>query len=152
MISDTTLTVLLPAFPLIAGLLGMLLAQGIKVLDQLRKHKRLIWRRLMAPGGMPSSHASLVTGLTASVGVQYGWLSMPFSICAVFSLVVLYDAAGVRYAAGRHATVLNHMLKTFDNEQHEELTESLGHTPFEIFIGILIGIASVWGLCQLGFQ
>ena len=142
---------LLPGFPLIAGLLGMLLAQGVKVLDQLRKHKRLIWRRLMAPGGMPSSHAALVTGLTAAVGVQYGFLSMPFSICMVFSLVILYDAAGVRYAAGKHATVLNHMLKTFDNEQHEELTESLGHTPFEIFIGILIGIGSVLFLCQVGF-
>lgn len=142
---------LLPAFPLIAGLLGMLLAQGIKVLDQLRKHRRLIWRRLMAPGGMPSSHAALVTGLSAAIGVQYGFLSMPFSICTVFSLVILYDAAGVRYAAGKHATVLNHMLKTFDNEQHEELTESLGHTPFEIFIGILIGIGSVWILCQVGF-
>ncbi len=142
---------LLPGFPLIAGLLGMLLAQGIKVLDQLRKHKRLIWRRLMAPGGMPSSHASLVTGLSMAIGVQYGFLSMPFSICMVFSLVILYDAAGVRYAAGKHATVLNHILKTVDNEQHEELTESLGHTPFEIFIGILIGIGSVLILCQVGF-
>lgn len=145
------ITKLLPAFPLLAGLLGMLIAQGIKILDQLRKHKRLIWRRLMAPGGMPSSHAALVTGLSAAVGYQYGWLSMPFSICAVFSLVVLYDAAGVRYAAGKHATVLNHMLKTFDNEKHEELTESLGHTPFEIFIGICIGIASVLLLHYLGF-
>jgi acid phosphatase family membrane protein YuiD len=151
MISDTLLDLLLPALPLIAGLLGMLLAQGIKILDQLRKRKRLIWRRLMAPGGMPSSHAALVTGLSVTIGLQYGWLSMPFSICAVFSLVILYDAAGVRYAAGKHATVLNHMLKTFDNEQHEELTESLGHTPFEILIGIIIGIMSVCLLVLLGF-
>lgn len=134
------------AFPLFTGLTGMVLAQGVKIGDQLRKHRRLIFRRLMAPGGMPSSHAALVSGLTAGTIMQYGVFSLPASICIAFSLIVLYDAAGVRYAAGKHATALNHMLKTFDNEKHEELTESLGHTPFEIFVGICIGIAGTWVL------
>ena len=97
----------------------------------------------MGAGGMPSSHSAVVTSLTTTIAVEYGFDSPLFAISMILSLIVMYDAAGVRRAAGKQARILNQMInsKNMPNEvRQEKLIELLGHTPFEVFIGALVGI------------
>src|SRR5256884_1436207 len=95
-------------------------------------------------GGMPSSHAAIVMGLTAAVGRVQGVGSAPFAIALIFSFVVMYDAAGVRRAAGRQAAVLNRLVEDLVHMrgmQEQELPELLRHTPFEGLVGAGLGVA-----------
>ena len=93
---------------------------------------------------MPSSHAASVSALTTAVGLQEGFRSIVFGITLFFSLIVMYDAAGLRRAAGRHAAVLNRLIEEHFRDQSgtQRLMELLGHTPLEVLIGALIGVAS----------
>ena len=94
---------------------------------------------------MPSSHAASVAALSTSVGIQEGFGSVLFGVTLYFSLVVMYDAAGLRRAAGRHAAVLNRMIdqQWKDPEQEtQRLMELLGHTPLEVAVGALIGLSA----------
>ncbi len=98
---------------------------------------------------MPSSHSALVTALTTGLGIQEGFDSAIFALAVVFSLVVMYDAAGVRRAAGKQARVLNAIIEDLNRRQlhPERLRELLGHTPFEVLVGALLGIiVAVWRL------
>jgi acid phosphatase family membrane protein YuiD len=109
-------------------------------------HKRH-WnlRRFVETGGMPSSHAASVSALTTEVAFREGVGSVLFGVTLYFSLVVMYDAAGLRRAAGRHATVLNRMIDQHwkDPEQEtQKLMELLGHTPLEVAVGALIGVSA----------
>ena len=102
-------------------------------------------RRFVETGGMPSSHSAAVAALSTSVGIQEGFTSVLFGVTLYFSLIVMYDAAGLRRAAGRQATVLNRLIER--HFQHPEgdtqkLMELLGHTPFEVFIGASLGVFS----------
>ncbi len=98
-------------------------------------------------GGMPSSHSSFVSALAISVGLKHGFSSDLFAIVTVFSLIVTYDASGVRRAVGEQANVLNNLIhhlegKAFTQDRKiitQDLKELIGHTPFEVFAGILIG-------------
>ena len=121
-----------------------LIAQVIKVINDLIVHKKLNMRRLWGSGGMPSSHASTVMSLTTVVGIINGWDSAIFAVSFIFAIVVMYDAAGVRRAAGKQAKVLNHMIEEKGMHMKERLTELLGHTPFEVFMGALLGIVNAW--------
>ena len=126
-----------------------LIAQIIKVINDLIVHKKLNMRRLWGSGGMPSSHAATVMSLTTVVGIVNGWDSAIFAVSFVFAIVVMYDAAGVRRAAGKQATVLNQMIEDKGMHMKERLTELLGHTPFEVFMGALLGIVNAWFLYNL---
>ena len=101
-------------------------------------------RRFVQTGGMPSSHAASVSALTTTVGLNDGFRSTMFAVTLFFSLIVMYDAAGLRRAAGQHATVLNRLIDEHFRDQHDthRLMELLGHTPLEVLVGALIGVAT----------
>jgi hypothetical protein len=109
-------------------------------------------RRFVETGGMPSSHAASVAALTTSVGLRDGFSSTLFCVTLYFSLVVMYDAAGLRRAAGRHAAVLNRLIDEHfrhPEAQTQRLMELLGHTPLEVLVGALLGVAYVLVLRQI---
>ena len=130
---------------LITAIIAWFVAQTIKFLLVLIEEKRINFERLVGSGGMPSSHASFVTALTTSVGLNEGFSSASFAICFVFSFVVMYDASGVRRAAGKQAALLNKLVENFGRERlevtGERLKELLGHTHLEVIAGAALGIA-----------
>lgn len=102
------------------------------------------YKRIYGAGGMPSSHSAVVATLTTLIGKKYGLDSGVFAISCVFSAVVMYDAAGVRRAAGKQATLLNKLIENSTNSGivvSEKLVEVLGHTPFQVLVGALLGIS-----------
>ncbi len=124
-------------------ILSWFIAQLLKVILVLMTEKKFDFHRFIGSGGMPSSHSSFVTSLATMVGFQYGFDSAFFAICFVLALVVMYDASGVRRAAGKQATVLNQIIENWDDApeiQTERLKELLGHTPLEVFAGAILGI------------
>ena len=101
------------------------------------------FRRLFGAGGMPSSHSAVVATLTTLIGKEYGLGNGIFAVSFVFSFIVMYDAAGVRRAAGKQATLLNKLVENYPNSNvivTEKLVEVLGHTPFQVLVGAVIGI------------
>jgi len=129
---------------LLAPLVAWTIAQTAKVLIYSIREHRLNLRVLAVTGGMPSSHSAIVMGMTTAVGKYAGITSAPFAIALIFSFVVMYDAAGVRRAAGRQAAVLNRVVQDLVHMrgmQEAELRELLGHTPVEVLIGAVLGIA-----------
>ena len=125
-------------------------AQFYKVFSPLFKGRKASWVRLFQTGGMPSSHASTVVALATSLALLKGIRSVEFAISMVFSSIVLYDATGIRRAAGEHAKALNRLVKSIEHKDDFEKIESnfkefLGHTPLEVFwgcvLGLIIGIA-----------
>jgi len=131
------------AFWLAAGV-GLVVQafKGFRVYFQTHKWNL---RRFVETGGMPSSHAASVAALSTSVGIQQGFRSLLFAATLYFSLVVMYDAAGLRRAAGRQAMVLNRLIEehfTHPEEGAQKLMELLGHTPFEVLVGALLGVGS----------
>ncbi|MCC3413716.1 MAG: divergent PAP2 family protein [Microcoleus sp. PH2017_29_MFU_D_A] len=133
---------------LIVALIACLSAQIIKLPIELIKNRKFNLRYLVTTGGMPSSHSSFVGALAAGVGQTMGWESPEFAIAAIFAIIVMYDAAGVRQAAGKQAQILNQIIDEFFEEDHNfneaRLKELLGHTPFQVFVGLGLGIAISW--------
>ncbi|MCQ1529834.1 divergent PAP2 family protein [Lutispora saccharofermentans] len=128
---------------LLSSFTAWFIAQFMKICLTLYKDKKLDLTRFVGSGGMPSSHTSFVTALATSVGKINGWDSTSFAITLCFALVVMYDAAGVRRAAGNQAKVLNIIID--DLSQHkplgeEKLKELIGHTPKEVLAGAILGI------------
>ena len=102
-------------------------------------------RRFVETGGMPSSHSASVAALSTAIGLWHGVSDGLFAVTLYFSLIVMYDAAGLRRAAGRQAEVINRLIDThFRHPEHEtqKLMELLGHTPFEVFVGAILGVGS----------
>ncbi|MDF2546460.1 divergent PAP2 family protein [Anaerosolibacter sp.] len=127
----------------IVGLIAWFIAQALKVIHSLIKDKRLNLYRFVGSGGMPSSHSSLVMGISTAVGIKSGWDSVAYAIALSFSLIIMYDASGVRRAVGKQAIILNKMIE--DRHKHkpigeQRLKELIGHTPVEVFAGALLGI------------
>ena len=119
------------------------LIQTFKVLTELIVNKKLNVKRIVGAGGMPSSHSAVVCSLATCIGKEYGFDSGIFAISMVMAFVVMYDAAGVRRAAGKQARILNKILDTpglTTLEVQEKLVEVLGHTPIQVFVGALLGI------------
>lgn len=134
---------------LMAAILAWAIAQFFKIISWAFVSRELNFKRLVEPGGMPSSHSSFVTSLATGIGLYEGFNSTMFALAAVFAVVVMYDASGVRRAAGKQARVLNAIVEDLNRrELHpERLRELLGHTPFEVLIGALLGIlVAVWRL------
>lgn len=129
--------------PLVCAFAAWLVAQVLKTLIFAYLEKQVNWRRMVETGGLPSAHSALVVGLAVGVGLTEGWQSTYFAICLVYSLVVMYDAIGIRREAGKHADLLNELLMISvikdAYEQREKLRELLGHTPLEVIAGALIG-------------
>ncbi len=127
----------------LCSLLSWFVAQVLKVPLYYAVEHKLDWRRLVGSGGMPSSHSAMVIALMLSIGFTQGFDTPIFGICVVLSLIVMYDAMGVRRETGTQATVINHILREVFVAGHrisdEELKELIGHTPFEVLGGILIG-------------
>ena len=129
--------------PLVHALACGFLVQLSKVLTFLLREKKINVRRFVETGGMPSSHAASVCALSTCVGLREGAGSVLFQVVLFFSLIVMYDAAGLRRAAGRQATLLNRILHEhiqLPGPPHERLRELLGHTPIEVLVGAIIGV------------
>lgn len=119
------------------------LIQTFKVCVDLVKNRKLNVKRIMGAGGMPSSHSAIVCSVAVCIGKQYGFNSGIFALSVIMAFVVMYDAAGVRRAAGKQARILNKILETpglTTGEVQENLIEALGHTPVQVFVGAIIGI------------
>lgn len=117
--------------------------QVFKTVSDLCINKKLNVKRIMGAGGMPSSHSAVVTTLAVLIGKEYGFDTGIFAMSVVFAFVVMYDAAGVRRAAGKQAAILNKIIETpglSSVEVQEKLVEFLGHTPIQVFVGAIIGI------------
>ncbi len=125
------------------SVLAWFVAQLIKVLLEFCRLKKIKWQLMFSSGGMPSSHTSFVTAMTTSIGITSGFNSTFFAVSAVISLIVMYDAAGVRRAAGKQAEVINLLLESIENSGvtlDKKLKELLGHSPIEVFAGCILGI------------
>ncbi|MEL6222062.1 MAG: divergent PAP2 family protein [Cyanobacteria bacterium J06626_14] len=133
---------------LIVALLACLTAQIFKVLFELIRHRKASLRGLTETGGMPSSHSALVAALATGVGQVKGWSSTEFAIAFVVAVIVMYDALGIRQAAGNHARILNLMTAELFNDHPEfsgdRLKELLGHTPLQVLAGSILGVAVSW--------
>jgi acid phosphatase family membrane protein YuiD len=128
---------------LMASVIAWMLAQVSKLFISLLRERQLQLRLVTTAGGMPSSHSALVTALATRVGIDYGVSSGLFAVAVVFAGVVLYDAAGVRRAVSNQARILNRMLEEvieYQRFSEKRLLELLGHTPFEVFVGLMLGL------------
>lgn len=130
---------------LIVGFLASILAQVMKFIGHFIKNRKLDYRVLFTTGGMPSSHSAGVMGLSTIVGFICGFDSIEFAIALGYSSVVMYDAAGLRRAAGKMAKTINMMKEDFYQHKTqlagERLKELLGHTPMEVTMG------AIWAIC-----
>ena len=132
---------------LLVPLVAWLTAQALKVIVALIRDRRLDFSYIISMGGMPSSHTTLVCALTTTIAVLYGLSSPLFAIAAIFAVIVMYDAAGVRKEVSNQSTLLNRMLDELFKGQpefEERLKELIGHTKLEVLAGALLGI--VFGL------
>lgn len=128
---------------LIVPLLTWFCIQSFKVIWELIATKKFNFKRIIGAGGMPSSHSAIVMVLTTMIAKKYGITSPIFAMSLIFSAVVMYDAAGVRRAAGKQAKLLNKIVSTpglTNIQMQEKLVEVLGHTPIQVIVGATIGI------------
>ncbi len=126
------------------AILSWFFAQAIKVILTLIRDKKIDFTRMFGSGGMPSSHASFTVSLAAAIGIEMGFDGFEFALATAFSIVVMYDATGVRRSAGEQAAILNKIVERFGKETLEDtgkkLKELLGHTPIQVFAGALLGL------------
>ncbi|MDF2613626.1 MAG: acid phosphatase/vanadium-dependent haloperoxidase related protein [Clostridia bacterium] len=126
-----------------AAIVSWFVAQSLKVLITLIYSHKLDLKKFFASGGMPSSHSSFVVTLTVSIGQLYGYDHVLFAIAAVFSFIVMYDAANVRLEAGKQAALINQIIEVLEDPNlnpEERLKEILGHTPLQVLAGGILGI------------
>ena len=117
--------------------------QLFKLIYDLVTTKQFNFKRILGAGGMPSSHSAVVTSLATMIGVNQGFDSQMFALATIFAFVVMYDAAGIRRAAGKQAHILNKIVNTpglSGVEVTEKLQEVLGHTPKQVIVGAIIGV------------
>lgn len=129
----------------IAAASGWLIAQILKTLIHLWFHKKFVAERLVGSGGMPSSHSATVCALVTAVGMEYGAAGFEFAIAAIFAIIVMYDAMGVRRETGIHSKVLNEIIGVFMDmgtkmSIEDKLKEFVGHTPLQVLMGAILGI------------
>ena len=132
-----------------AAVIANVVAQGLKLVVYYLLDRRWSWERLLESGGMPSSHSAMVTALATGVGLTAGLDSVAFAMALVFAMIVMYDATGIRRAAGQQAELLNDLVEELRTVLHEgfkptPLKELLGHTYLEVLMGALLGVAVAW--------
>lgn len=128
---------------LLACMVAWLIAQVLKIILTFYSSKKIDLTRFVGSGGMPSSHTAFVMALSTSIGRLNGWDSSIFAVAICFAFVVMYDAAGVRRAAGNQAKILNIIIEDLAHNkpiENEKLKELIGHTPKEVFAGAILGI------------
>ncbi len=128
---------------LIAALIAMALAQLLKPLFHYLMYREWDPVQIFASGGMPSSHSAFVCSLSLVTGMRAGFNSEVFAVSAVFAIIVLYDAANVRWQSGLHAQRINQILRELFNGQplsEETLKEVIGHTPRQVYAGAVFGL------------
>ena len=128
-----------------ASVSGWLVAQILKTIIHMWFNRKFVAERLVGSGGMPSSHSATVCALAAAAGMEYGGGSFQFAMAAVFAIIVMYDAIGVRRETGIQARVLNEMMELFtkmgkEMSVEDKLKEFVGHTPLQVLMGALLGI------------
>jgi acid phosphatase family membrane protein YuiD len=116
--------------------------QLFKLIRECLKNKKLDFKRILGAGGMPSAHTACITSLATSIGISEGFGTPIFALSAVFCFIVMYDAAGVRRAAGKQARVLNKIIESDGKNINvqEKLVELLGHSPIEVMVGVIVGV------------
>ena len=124
-------------------------AQFIKGLVRVARTRRLDLSFFVASGGMPSSHSAMVSALATAVAITVGGDSVEFAVSVIVAAVVMYDAAGVRWAVSQQAFILNRIVRELRlrrprDEVERDLRELIGHTPFQVIIGAALGIAMAW--------
>ena len=134
---------------LLASICAWAAAQLLKVFTALIRKQQIDLRLFVSTGGMPSSHSAMVCALATSVAIVQGFNSVAFGIAAILAMVVMYDAASVRRWGGRQSVVLNRIVKEIRfrrplAELERDLREFIGHTPFEVIIGAVLGITIAW--------
>ncbi|UOF90438.1 divergent PAP2 family protein [Fodinisporobacter ferrooxydans] len=140
-------------FPLVAALLGVLIAQGLKPFIHKLLHGKWNIASVLSTGGMPSSHSASVMALTTAVGLRHGLSSSLFAIAMTLGMIVMYDAAGIRRHAGEQAMAINKLEAEFEKhiesrgpshhfhwKKSKQLKEMLGHQPTEVLAGAILGI------------
>ncbi|XP_076903490.1 uncharacterized protein LOC143558554 [Bidens hawaiensis] len=135
----------------VSGFFAWLMAQSLKVVLHFCFDKKLDLRIMCSSGGMPSSHSSLCTALTTSVAICHGVADSLFPVCLGFTLIVMYDAIGIRRHAGMQAQVLNLIVEDLFQGHpisKRKLKELLGHTPSQVIAGALLGILVACFCCQ----
>ena len=113
--------------------MAAIISQSIKTLLEFIKYRKFSFQRFInGMGGMPSTHSALVSSLTSIIYLDYG-VSPLFAVTLFFSLIVIYDAMGIRYESGKQAQYINKLTGS-------RLKEKIGHKPLEVLVGIFIGI------------
>lgn len=131
---------------LVSGILGWATAQVLKTIIFLIVNKRFQFERLFGDGGMPSGHSATVSAVALSAGLECGFGSPIFAVAAILAIVVMHDASGVRLETGKQAKVLNEMMELMEKlsgselSNEDKLKEFVGHTPFQVGIGCLLGL------------
>ena len=133
-------------YMLMSAVVAWLSAQIIKIFTGVFQNRKISLRVLLfSTGGMPSSHAAAVVSLATAVGLSQGFGTPMFAVSGVLSVIVMIDASGVRYETGKQATIINRITKELFSGKIDEvntgLKELVGHTPFQVFMGFLLGIA-----------
>ncbi|HDX9579992.1 TPA: divergent PAP2 family protein [Bacillus pseudomycoides] len=133
--------------PLMSAVIAWFLAQFTKVIITLVKKREFDFAKFFASGGMPSSHSSTVTALALAIGIEEGFSSSLFAIATIFAIIVMYDASGVRLAVSKQAKILNDF---FHGRQtnYKKLNELVGHTPYQVIVGALLGIVVAICYCS----
>ncbi|WP_330396264.1 divergent PAP2 family protein [Anaeromassilibacillus sp. An200] len=141
---------MLTSNPLLSSaILSWFFAQFFKtIIDSIRAGE-LCLKRFWETGGMPSSHSATVCGLAAAAAIREGFTSSVFALSLVLATVVMYDAMGVRQAAGQHAREINEIKKQLGDDDSDNLPEKLGHRPTEVMSGAVLGIVIAWIVCSL---
>ena len=134
----------------VAVFMSWFVSQLAKVIRGGFKEGRFNFKWLFDTGGMPSSHSATVSSLATTTGLYYGFNSIPFLIVLIFTIITMFDAAGVRRNVGRQAEILNKMLAELYEKgevPEQRLKELLGHTPIEVFAGAFLGIFIAYLFC-----
>ena len=133
------------------SLLSCLFAQFLKIIFNFFSTGEIRFGIMFATGGMPSSHSALITGVASGIGFKLGFDSPIFALAIAISLIVMYDASGVRKSAGIQAAEINKLSKILDPKSEVDLKETLGHTKLEVFVGSLIGpLITLLGIFFIG--
>ncbi len=126
-----------------SSFLGWTLAQSIKLVTDLVRTRRVDFSYFVSTGGMPSAHSAMVSGLATAIGLTEGFASPIFMLALAFATITMFDAAGVRNAAGQQAKLLNQIVEELFTDQHfnaPKMKELLGHTRLEVFAGLVTGV------------
>lgn len=133
-------------YMLMSAMVAWFSAQIIKIFTGVFQNRKMSFRVLLfSTGGMPSSHAASVVALATAAGLRLGFGTPIFAVCGVLAVIVMIDASGVRYETGKQATIINRITKELFSGKIDDvntgLKELVGHTPFQVFIGFLLGVA-----------